>query len=215
MKHSACWFLYLAIMSAKINYTIPPSAFEQVRDRIGAILFVEYAQQQQLDPTLEEVKVWCERFIPFDKTEIASINVMLSSGSYSNQQQGHSDGTYTYFIDCHAKAAHTDDDTADAVAMQKLHRMLRICRAVLEDSQYKTLDFAPPFVMNRSITNLTIGKPNNQDGAHNVMGRLTLTVRAPETVQLITPIPLGGIDAFVQLAESDKGYFFTYNTPSP
>ncbi len=202
-----------------IQGIIQPQAFEVVRDRIGRIIAEEMTNQYNLsgitpDPDLY-VTNWIERFIAFDKTELSAINVMLSEGSYSNQTQIQSDGTYRYFIDVYVNAKHKDGVGGDVRAMFKLQRLLGMVRAIIEDARYKHLSFpAPPgFVMNRHWESLQIQNPNNKelDALSSVMGRLTLSVRVPETTEYI--IPTGGVNFIttVKLYSTDKGYRWERN----
>jgi len=198
---------------ALINHIIPPAAYERVRDQIGLILATELNTQAYISGD-EEADVYVERWVPVDKTEPPVVIVMLSTGTYANQHQGQADGTYTYLIDCYERGVSSDSDDADAMAIVALHKLLRQVRYILEDPQYKTLGFAPPFVMHRRVTNLAIAKPDPQDGASLVMGRITLEVRVPETNQLLEPKLLAGIDTTFKLSETELGYLFIYNAPT-
>ena len=80
----------------KITQAIPPQAFEIIRNRIGLILAEEIDNQSILtyDPDLD-LTVWVERTVPFDKTELPSVNVSLARGSYDSKTYRETDSTYT------------------------------------------------------------------------------------------------------------------------
>lgn len=190
---------------------ISPHAFEIIRDRIGEILADEIANQYTLtsDEDLNLGEVWIERFVPFDKEELPTINVSLASGAFSGQTQKHTDGVYTYFIDVYTKAKTSETDRGDVLATIRLHRLLGVCRAILENPQYKTLLFTAPFIFNRHFESLSIAEPGTQDAVSSIQGRLTFSVKAIETNELITPILLGIHDTRVKLNLTDKGYFYS------
>jgi hypothetical protein len=144
------------------------------------------------------------------------VNVSFNGGPYTNQHQGSSAADYTYHIDCYTYAVGTNADAdADSTAQVKLHRMLAVCRAILEDTQYKTLAFNPGLISYRQITQVQIGKPDRMDTTNATFGRLTLLVKTIESVALLPTIALGGIDTHVTLEETTLGFRFTYNTPTP
>jgi hypothetical protein len=193
-----------------INGIIPPQKFEVIRDKICAILTDEIANQFVLtsDATLD-LDVWRERFIPFDESELPAVNVSVATGNFSGHTQVSTDGTYTYFIDVHTKAATTGDDPGDSLAMLKLQKILGICRAILEDPKYKTLGLTAPIIFFRKCETLSISDPGKQDAASAVMGRIGFSVKTTETVELITPTQLGRSDTTVKLYLTDKGYFYS------
>jgi len=199
-------------MSAVISSVIPPQSFEVVRDRIGRILAEEIQNQFQIsyNADLKNVKVWMERFIPFDKSEMPAVCVGLLDGAYAGQTIIQSDGTYRYYIDCYF-ASKTDVNTkGDTKAMLKVQRLLGICRAILEDTRYKTLGFQVPngFVMYRRITSIQIEDPKQKefDANHSVMGRLTFEVKLPEYPSPVSGNPWAISHTTVALHETNDGY---------
>ena len=192
---------------SKINGIIPPQSYELVRDRIGEILTIELANQYLLtsDEALN-ASVFVERFIPFDKTDLPAISVSYSRGDMDNQDVKHADHSATYFIDCFQSAKSSTSEQGDALSKVKLHRLIGVCRAIIQNPIYNTLDFDAPFIMFRQITSLEIADAGKQDAVSVTMGRLTLNVRIPENTQLIDAIEAGGYDTQVKLYETDKGY---------
>ncbi len=194
-----------------IDKPIQPQAFEIVRDRLGRILTDELDNQFQIqyDPDLK-VKSWIERFVPYDSTELPSINVTMAEGSYGGQTSIQSDGTYKYFVDAYVHAKSTKAMGGDAKATRKLHRLLGVCRAIIEDARYIRLGFAPGFVMNRHIESIQIQNPSNKehDAESSIMGRLTVIVKVPEVTTYVQPVNLAGLDTTIKLAETDKGYLW-------
>lgn len=193
-----------------IDGIIPPQKFEIIRDRIGEILGDEFANQYSLTLNADlDLAVWVERFIPFDESELPAINVSLATGAFGGHAQGTTEGTYTYFIDVHTKAASTDDDKGDSLASMKLQKILGICRAILENPKYKTLGFTAPIIFFRKCETLSISDPGKQDAASAVMGRIGFSVKTTETVDLIIPTQLGRSDTTVKLYLTDRGYFYS------
>jgi hypothetical protein len=192
-----------------LNGIIPQQNFELVRDRIAAILADEFANQFVLTSNPDfDFDVWVERIIPFDKEELPTINVSLATGVYANQTVKQTEGTYTYFIDCFTKAKTTEDDDGDVLATTKLHRIMGMCRAILENPGYKTLGFTAPYLSNRHIERLDIADPGKQDAINARMGRLSLSVRVIETTELKDASLLASSFTNVKLHSTQKGYFY-------
>lgn len=199
---------------AVITGEIATQSFELVRDRIAEILADELPEQFVLSTASSDLKsvlqaeVYTERVVPFDKTDLPCINVMLSSGDYNNQDVQKVDGAYTFFIDCYTSAKNKADERADKLANIKLQKLMGVCRAILMDAQYKTLGFAAPFIMNRKVTALAIGNISQQDSANVMMGRLNVSVRVIESVNLKEVDLIAGFETTVKLYETEKGFLW-------
>lgn len=194
---------------AQIEGLIPQQSFEHVRDRIGAILADELQSQVNnfYNDDAEVSDVWVERWVPFDKTELPAVNVCLAQGELGSRTQIHTDGTYTYNIDCYHSAKSSDTEDGDSAAMIKLQRLIGICRAIVENPRFKTLGFAATFgIGNRGISNIGIGTAPKEDAVSVVMGRLQMVVRVPETTELKVPAVIAGYETQVKLALTEKGY---------
>lgn len=203
---------------AQIKGIIPAQYFEVIRDRIAEILADELDGQVLLtyDTDLEVKGVYVERSVPFDNTEMPAINVSFSGGDYNNQTVRDADGSYSFFIDVFTQAKTTDDDRGDKLAMFKLHKLLGVCRAIIQNPIYKTLGFEPPFIMSRQISSIVIAAPKEGEALKVVMGRLILAIVAPEDTQLLTAELIAGFDTQVKLALTDKGYIYSGdNIPVP
>lgn len=206
-------------MNARITGIIQQQSFEIVRDQIGFILALELANQFVLnpDPALDVSEVWVERVLQWDKTELPAVNVMLADGTYGGQTVLQQDGTYRYYIEGYVnaktqRATYTEgEQPGDQKAMIDLHRLLGVCRSIIEDAKYKTLGFDTPpgFVMNRHIESIQIGQPNQKehDALSSAMGRLILSVKVPEyPAGYVIPIPISRMDTTVRMEQTDKGY---------
>lgn len=199
-----------------IPVQIPRQSFEIILDRIGEILSDEIINQK-VNGWIEDVywgaesAVWVERWIPFDKTEVPCVNVSLDKGDYEMQTPIETDAIYRYNIDCYAFAKSDEDAEGDADSMIRLHRLMGVCRAILENPRYKTLGFAAPFIENRHFESLGKGTPNKQDALSQTFGRLTFAVRVLETTELDTPSLIRGYDTTVKLELTDKGYRWQRN----
>ena len=107
---------------------IPPLVFEQVRDRIAAILVAELANQETLaiaasaSPVPYQIAVTTEKTDPWSPEQFPLINVWYDSGdidtsasSAANMQQG----DHFYNIDCYAESRSVDD-AGDIIGGDKL-----------------------------------------------------------------------------------------------
>ncbi len=192
---------------AQINGIIPPQKFEILRDKIGEILAVEIKNQFDLTNDKDfDTTVWLERFIPLDKTEISAVIVALSRGDDDGHTQYDADYTYTYNIDIFANAKATGLDGADKLSKFRLHKLMRVVRAILHNPVYKTLDLDPPIIFHRFIREFQIDEIEARDGLNSSMCRMQLVVKSNEDVQLIDPSLFAGNDTTVKLGETEKGY---------
>lgn len=192
---------------ALINSIIGFRSFEIVRDRIGEILKDELTNQAYIsNDEYINANVFIERVVAFDHSELPVVNISLPRGSFDNQTAARTDGTYTYRIECYTNASSAEGKNGDNLSMIRLHRLMGICQSILEDSQYKTLGFAAPFVMNRHFEDMTIGDVESFDMQSVAKGVLTFSVRVPESVGLVTPVLLEQYKTELRLELTDKGY---------
>lgn len=192
---------------ARIDSIIPVSYFEQIRDRIGAILALEIENQLLLSGNYEiDSDIFVERSIPFDKVEIPTLNISLATGSYDNKSQGYVRGTYDFFIDVYTSSKAGNGIDADARATFKLNRLLGIVRSILENPVYKTLDFTPPGIRHTECSSINIRSNQSRDALHTAMGRIIFKVVADETTTLLTPLNIAEHYTQVKLDLTDKGY---------
>ena len=87
---------------AELIEAILEQNFELIRDQIGLIIKTELLAQKTLQPNVDilqkETKVFIDRLIIPDKSELPMINVFMDVGSFDNQDVQAVDGTYTYNI---------------------------------------------------------------------------------------------------------------------
>lgn len=192
---------------ARIDYIIPAQYYELIRDRIGAILALELNNQVLLSGDYDlDADVFVESGSTFDKIEIPVINVSLVSVNYDNKEQGSVRGTYVYAVDAFTSAKSGNTVSGDVRATFKLHRLLGVCRAILENPVYKTLDFTPPSISRTLCSDIQIAKTTKDDATNTAMGRVNFTVVANETTELLTALQISEYYTKVKLHETDKGY---------
>ncbi len=207
-------------LTPKITYQIPPQNFELVRDRIGGILLCEFGNQAtnySLPAACTPTAIDIERFVQIDEDSFPIVTVRTAKGSYlddegkqTKESGGNVFGVYKYYIDIYTGSPSTPGEGGDQLASVNLQRMMGIARAVLEDTRYDTLGFDPKTsglqIQNVHVENFFINLPaNTGDAIDYICGRLVLSVKVPETVQL--PAPGALAIAFVTV-----GLFKTGNT---
>jgi hypothetical protein len=201
-------------MSALIKGVIPRRGFELIRDRLCWILAVEFANQLVLtgDYDLQLDKIYMERMVPFDHTELPALNVGVERGDYSGQHQGHADGVARFFVECNTKGESDIEsgqrgDTASKIWVQKL---LGVAWAIIENPVYKTLGFAKgELISHRHCESFVFAEPTRQDAENVTMCRLAVVVKYAETTELLDAAPIGALDTRVFLHESEKGYYWS------
>jgi len=197
---------------SRIIEVIQEQNYELVRDRIGEILIDELDHQALISYNPEiDATVYVEYKPAFDASQMPAVNVSLANGNYDNKDMAQVDGEYLYHIDAYARANSTQDNDGSSLATYRLHRLLGICRAILENPQYKTLGFEAPSISRVAVQSIDIQEPAKQDAYSTAMGRLIFMVKVVETVELITPRLIDGYDTQVKLGETDLGYIFSGN----
>ena len=197
-------------MASIIDGIIPAQQYETIRDKIGLILYEELVNQFTL--TTDEdlnVKVFVERFVAFDKTDFPCLNVVFSGGNYDNKNTTTVDGEYSFFIDAYCAAKTTTTESGDSKASFKLQRLLGVCRAILENPQYRNLKLDICKTGSVGVKSIAISQPENkQDATSTIMGRLTFNVRALEDTLLLDALPIDNWKTQVKLNLTEKGYLY-------
>ena len=204
---------------SRIDTQIVPQNYELIRDQIGAILKSELENQYNTYGEEElNAGVFVERTDPVPHAEAPMVIVSIIRFESPNQEKSaeNSDNTVRYAIDCYHKSKSEGTDRGDSLSRIKLHRLMGVCRAIIEDPRYKFLqnpdDNGNPFkgvIGNRSIESLEIAEVGKQDTTNTSMGRLVLSVRMRENTDLIIPNLLEGSDTQLKFELTDEGYLFT------
>jgi hypothetical protein len=194
-----------------ISNEIGRQSFELIRDQIGAILYDELDGQylQSYDP-LMQARVYLERFVPFNQSELPCINITLGNVNFESKTPIESDGVNMFFIDVYTKATAAPGDQPDtgAYAQKQMHKLVGVCRAILEDARYSTLGFEAPFIGHRRISGIKFADPETKDTVSVAKGRITMIVKANEENGSTTPRLLAEFQTVVKINESDSGYMY-------
>lgn len=199
-----------------ITESIGPGGYEVVRDRIAAILYDELANQFaiQYDEWLNVRRVYLNRYVNFNESELNAINVGIGRVDLDNHDVTQADGLGIYWIDVHVGAKSAPNVDGGSLAIQYMHNLVNVCRGILEHSEYKTLGFAPPFIMYRRVMQLLFNPPETKDNHSVCVGRLILHVKAPENNGVYIPNIIQGYETVVKMHESEKGYMY-FGEPEP
>lgn len=196
---------------ALITQIINTQAFEFIRDRIGEILFDELNNQFLLSGDYDlDVDVTIESNFPqTNKTALPVVNVSLANGKYDNKDSGGNvSGSYQFNVDIFANSETPAAGQGDRLAALKMHKLMGMCRAILEDPIYKTLGFTPPFISRVFISDVNISEPNKEDALHTIIGRLIFNVQANEKIKLIPPTLISGYETGVRINNTNRGFQF-------
>lgn len=193
-----------------IGYEITAQNYELIRNQIGAILAQEFESQasEYYNTDCEGVDFYIERVQPIDHNELAIVNVSVDQGEYGNKHQGSSDGTYTFFVDAFANSKSTASHKGDKLAGYRVQRIIGICRAILDNPIYKTLSFAPGFIMRTMVMSIEMlaMKQDGVDALNSRVCRLTFQVKANESVELPAGNLLTDHITRIHLGLTDKGF---------
>lgn len=217
-----------------IEQLLTKKNFELIREAIGSILAIEFAnqlalhtaivgpttEQQRTTRILEGVTVWEERMVPLQDEEEFVIVPILFSGDFDNQSNFLADTTYQYYIDVYgkAKADKTAGTRADLNAATRLMRVLGMIWDILHHANYRTLGFPnnPNLVVrSRNITNFKRTEvEENETSVGVVMYRAILTVESCEANNETTPaLNITELFSSVKVNETDKGFQWLVNIP--
>ena len=188
----------------KIPIQIGHRNFELIRNNIGAILAFELADQTET----VDVNVYAERNIPYDLKELPAVNVSFDNNSNVAQTTDFKRNENTYFVDVIVSGKHTNTEQGDELANLKCQRICGIIDYILSSPEYYNLDFDLGLIETSWVSDINIGRLQNQDSKHSVVGRLTFKVRAREDVQQIEGTPGEIIGVTVKINETEKGHKF-------
>jgi len=195
---------------SKINAIIPQFNFDLIADRLASIIAIELNYQVAVDYDDKiDAKVFIERSIPIDASELPMVNVAFAGADYDNKKQTSKDGSYTFEIDAYTKSKTDASEMSDKKATKTLQRILGIINYVLEHPAYKTLDFAPGFIATTLVQSIKIQDPKGAKDVDSVkMGRISFAVRVWEST---TDEPVTNVLQYntqVQIEESEQGYYY-------
>jgi len=197
-------------MSSRITTVIPQQNFELIASKVATIILTEFANQIVLEPlnTIFSIdKIWLERFIPFDKTEMPAINVFYNSSTYTDNTPHNSLGDSKFSIEVITNAKHTSNNDGDLLAAQKLHRLIGAIRYILKHPAYLSLDLQK-FVFYTQVESIRIGQPTQSgEGLHAISGLITFNVRLRENNGDISGISLEKQTTTFLIDNSNKGYY--------
>lgn len=199
-------------MAAKILEIIGTQPFELIRDRIGLILFEEMQNQfaMSYDEDLELSAVWVDRTNTFDVTDCPVINVSMADLQAPTKTTESSDETLRYNIDVYCAKQNAGNLSGTIIARKQAQRILGICRVILEDTRYNTLDFPKPSLRGVKVSSIQMADANAEDTQNISMGRLVLEVKAVPGLEFGTSVELAGSDTSVKIEETNLGLKYTY-----
>ncbi|OJV51665.1 MAG: hypothetical protein BGO31_00225 [Bacteroidetes bacterium 43-16] len=190
----------------KIQNAIGKRNFEYARDAIGAILFVELDNQATIqDDETIRVNVWVNRISVFDQSEMPAINVRIATLNFSDKYQGCSTGEDRFIIDLSVR------DKDESKSLMICQKIAGIIHAILEDSQYKTLGFSPPFNNNSIVSSMQFSDIfPGQDAANISSAVITYDVTLIEETEALNAPQIQQHLTGVLLAETDQGYQYQW-----
>lgn len=213
-------------MSVKLDYIIPASNFESVRDLIASILKLELDNQSVLRgtggtgvppspvvPNLDyTASIYTERFVPVADEEGNVIVVGIEGGNLDNQTPISQSFDCSYYIDIYTNAKETSTNTGYYNSGVKLHRLVGLVRHILQSPYYDRLTCTNGIVERRSVSRIQFARVSDEQDASSVrMGRITLNVRTNENQNEITPTIAAGYNTVIKISTTNKGFLITYN----
>lgn len=206
-----------------LNSIIPTQNFELIRDAIGRVLTLEFANQYNLVKAYNEAHeddaepvciepicptIWLERVCPFDKEELPAINIVYADTDFTDETTAYtSRGDNKYYIELYTNAPSTigmDGDKAAAIQLAKLAGMVR---AILMDNKNRNLDFINDPIHSRYVKTITRTQPRISNDAENtISGIVEAHYIGEESTETEPGIVVAESSTAVKLSETDKGY---------
>lgn len=199
----------------KINSIINPQKYEVIRDRIAEIIVDEIEGQKALGNNIGLKYLYLENHIPVSHTSLPCIVISTSKGTYKNKSQISIDGNYDFYIDIIAKKKATTNENGDKLSAVYVQKVVGMIRTILESPVYNTLGFTKPFSCRSIISGIEFGTIKDVDEENVQLGRLTFNIDVPESMKFVDPVLIYEYVTSVKLGESNSGYLFSGQNPSP
>jgi hypothetical protein len=87
-------------------------------------------------------------------------------------------------------------------------KLLGIIRSILQAPEYVRLNFDGGIIMNRTVTEIRMGKTSNQETQQTGGGRLVLRISANEFTKEIIAKEACKYTTVVTLEETEKGFYY-------
>lgn len=207
-------------MPAKLNYIIPASNFETIRDAIASLLKIEMDNQAVLRgsglPVVPNpdytADFYTERFSPVDKGEGNVIIVSIAGGDLNNRTPVSQVFGCSFNIDCFVSAKENSSNTGYYNSAVKIHRLAGLARHILQSPYYDRLGLSNGIVQMRSVSSILFAPVSDeQDSAFVRMGRIKLDVNVYESSNEQDVVTAAGYDTIIKIDETEKGFKLTYN----
>jgi len=199
---------------SKINIEIPVQNYELYRDKLAIILQDELDNQYALTGNeLFNLKVFCERFVDFDNTELPALNVYFRDARNLEKNHRSTKYEYSYIIQTNVSNRTSVNERGDVLSSLKLQKLTGVIRYILEHEAYKTLGLTLSIsnIFNTKINTLQIIKPTVRDSV-NVSGSVIEYIIQANEDEGYTDAIVGEIyTTQIKLEETDKGYYFIIN----
>lgn len=196
-------------MPAIIEESILLSGFEQILERIGEIIFLEWTSQKEKQSLPETVSLFKERTVPINQSEDLYVNLLFSGEENSSKGQKDSQNRAVYFIDVYTTGDNSEGKSGWEDSSNRLLRYLGIIRYILSYSDYKTLLFEDGLIGGTSVDSISTLDPTMiNDSSFSRMGRITFTVKVLENQTLWQGEALHESITGVKLGTTDRGYKF-------
>lgn len=216
---------------SNIGKQIPEGNIEIVRDQLCSLLTLELSFQANGldeadnpnnftgDPDIEGIKVWQERIVKFDKSEMPAVNVSISANSYENEITAHTTGKVTFNIDLYASSLNQATEgviiSGDILARKKLHKLIRYVKAILMHEYYDgNLGFERSVspVTDTNLRDWFVPEIEATDTETQVVARMPFECLVHEESPTLDLLQLAGFDSISKYYDTDKGIYFTTNT---
>ena len=197
---------------SKINTIIDSRSWELVRDKLAAIIKAELVQQAAMsyDDYLN-CDVYTERSHPITQDEITDTSVVvITSDKMIPQMTTLTDGIYnaTFSVLIYTSMPANSSGNGDYNSSIRNQKTAGVIHGILMHPVYVRLDFAPPFIARREVSEIKFGSPQREDSANVKLAIITVDVICSQNEPETSGVLLVGNTTVVKIDGGEKGFKF-------
>ena len=195
-----------------LQYQIPTSGCEQIRDNVAALIALEL--KNQFDEYGEDIfscDIYADRDTPFSQSDgIGFVTVNLSGTQESKHTPASFNSNISIDVLVNIATFATDESLGDAESRRKVVRLCKAIEYILQSCEYydylKTGNSV--FVTQQQrVTQVAFGNPfESHDSVNCASGRVSLEIDILEQNIQETPNLIAGVDFIAKFENNNTGF---------
>lgn len=195
-----------------IQHDVPKQGFEGVTIRIAEILKANIEHQKLSQGLENNVDVYYERSVPYDKSEDIVVNVWCGNVNLDQHNQFEAQNNILFNIDTTIQGPENDSFDGDQVNSSLLKKITGWIRYILSNPLYVTLLYENGRVGGRYVQSIEfLDRTNNQEANGILMSRISYLVRYYEIDKEGEHPSYESLFTDIRIENTDKGYQLIIN----